>query len=194
MSFYAHLFDRILKNWNILQLLLSIELIFEDKNCIRLLGIRNKISSGRRRILVPGTKIIPSRQRILLPGIKKIVPGSHKDLLHIQHAGYNITTAPFSSRPGGYKGAIDWKNPLVALKLWSSLFSWSNHGHVWPLTIDPWQKIFRSMAPLYPPGLDENGAVAVCTLHPGYVVSTSQSQIQSESLQCTIFVPGTKIH
>ena len=50
---------------------------------------------------------------------------------------------------------------------------------------------FRSMAPLYPPGLDENGAVA--NLYPGYVVRTSQGRVKSASLLCTIFVPGTKI-
>ena len=110
MSIYANalLFDRILNNLNVLQLLLSIVLVFEDKNCIRQLNVWNKIVPGSRQILVLGTKVIPGSERILLPG-KKNVPCNHKDLLHIQHAGYNITTAPFLSRPRGYKGAIDRK-------------------------------------------------------------------------------------
>ena len=31
-------------------------------------------------------------------------------------------------------------------------------------------------------------------LHPGCIVRTSQSRVQSASLPCTIFVPGTKAH
>ena len=38
------------------------------------------------------------------------------------------------------------------------------------------------------------GQQRICTLHPGYVVRTSQSRVQLASLPCTIFVPGTKIH
>ena len=33
------------------------------------------------------------------------------------------------------------------------------------------KNVFRSMAPLYPHGLDENCAVSKLTLHPGYVVN-----------------------
>ena len=34
-------------------------------------------------------------------------------LLHIQDAGYKFVTAPLSSRPGVYKGAIDRKKLLT---------------------------------------------------------------------------------
>ena len=73
------------------------------------------------------------------------MPGSHKDLLHIQHAGYNITTASFSSRPGGYKGAIDRKNFLCIANypfgpIFSILFAYL------PLTFSPDFKSIKFLA------------------------------------------------
>ena len=44
---------------------------------------------------------------------------------------------------------------------------------------------FRSMVPLYPPDLYENGAVV--TLNPVHICSKIESRLD------TIFVPGTKI-
>ena len=38
-----------------------------------------------------------------------IVPSFDSFLLHVQDAGYNFAIAPFSSRPGVYKGAIGRK-------------------------------------------------------------------------------------
>ena len=62
--------------------------------------------------MLSGKKIVPDTSLLgkkLYQALKPIVPGGAKVLLHIQVAGYNFTTAPFSSRPGGYKGAIDRK-------------------------------------------------------------------------------------
>ena len=64
---------------------------FEDKNCMRHLGVRNKIVPGSKMCLLPGiifapstkirllpaTKAIPGSKRILLPGIKNCARQSH---------------------------------------------------------------------------------------------------------------------
>ena len=81
MSFYADslLFYRILSNLNFLQLLLSIVLIFEDKNCILHLDVRNKIVPGSKMCLLPGIIFVPGTKIRLLPGTK-IIPGSKRIL------------------------------------------------------------------------------------------------------------------
>ena len=53
--------------------------------------------------IVPGTKLAPSCRE------KNCTRRCHV-LIYIQDAVYNFTTAPFSSRSGGYKGAIDRKD------------------------------------------------------------------------------------
>ena len=55
------------------------------------------------------------RGKKLYRAVTPIVPSGALFLLHIQDAGYNFTTKPFSSRPGGYKGAIDRKRILTMI-------------------------------------------------------------------------------
>ena len=64
----------------------------------------------------------------------KIVPGFDLFLLHIQDAGYKFDTAPFSSRPGGYKGVIDRKIFFFFISLdggeYQSVFSKFKRAHL----------------------------------------------------------------
>ena len=95
---------QILSNWNCNNE--QIKIINSYKNCY----CRGKkivpATSLPGKKIVPGTKL--SGEKIVL-SVTQIAPGGAVFLLHIQDAGYKFATAPFSSRPGGYKGAIDRK-------------------------------------------------------------------------------------
>ena len=72
------------------------------KFCSLHLTCRVQKFTRQQLIYVPGTKIVL--------GSDKVCVGTDTFLLYIQRAGCKFAPAPFSSRPGGYKGEIDQKS------------------------------------------------------------------------------------
>ena len=107
-------------NLSLQKIVLDIEIVTTKGSKLVFL-IKNCYCWGKN--FVPDTSLLGKklytapicRGKKLYRAVTPIVPSGALFLLHIQDAGYNFTTKPFSSRPGGYKGAIDRKRILTMI-------------------------------------------------------------------------------
>ena len=108
-------------NLSLEKIVLDIEIVMTKGSKLVIL-IKNCYCRGKKIVpdtSLPGKKTVPVTKlsgEKLYQAVTPIVPCGAMLLLHIQDAGYNFTTAPFSSRPGGYKKTIDRKKAIYMAK------------------------------------------------------------------------------